>query len=83
MKLLCKFSHLHKLYNLNPNFLSLVTNHETLSDALQRDAEISSLKDQCQKYKNTIKVQETTIINMGYDTKNIQMKKVELQVNTR
>uniref|UniRef100_A0A7M5X5X8 Uncharacterized protein n=2 Tax=Clytia hemisphaerica TaxID=252671 RepID=A0A7M5X5X8_9CNID len=54
--------------------------HEALSVEIQRDAEISSLKSEVKKHVNTIKVQEATIINMGYESKNIQTKKAELEL---
>lgn len=45
----------------------LANNHETLSDALKRDTEICTLKGECKRYENMIKVQETTIVNMGQE----------------
>ena len=58
----------YSIYNeIESFFFILANNNETLSDALKRDAEICTLKGECKRYENMIKVQETTIINMGQE----------------
>lgn len=52
---------------------------ESLADTLQLDTEISNLKEQNKKLQNTINVQEATIVNMGYETKQISKIKHELE----
>lgn len=54
-----------------------------MADTLQLDTEISNLKEQNKKLQNTINVQEATIVNMGYETKQISKIKHELEVSVR
>ena len=51
----------------------------SLTDGI-RDKEIMSLNKELEVLKNTIKVQETTMINMGYEINHTRLKNNELEV---